>query len=67
MSATKEWFDFVAKAGDVITALEHARENLDDAIRFTREIESAAKSDDCGGLPRLGFAVAGEANRLPKC
>jgi len=61
MSATNVQFDFVAKADDLITALEHARENLDAALRLAREIEAAAKSDDCGGLPRLGFAVAGEA------
>jgi hypothetical protein len=48
----------------LITALENAREELDRALDLTVEIADAARSDDCGGLRRLGFAVAGEAESL---
>jgi hypothetical protein len=64
MSATVQSLDFLEKAEGLVTALEDAREELDRAAEIVREIAAAASGDDCGGLPRLGFAVAAEAESL---
>jgi hypothetical protein len=61
MSATKTLIDFPAKAREVLDALETSKASLATAERLTGELAAAARTDNNGGLPRLGFAVMSEA------
>jgi hypothetical protein len=61
MSATQTLIDFPAKAREALDALETSKASLAKAEHLIGELAAAARSDDNGGLPRLGFAVMSEA------
>ncbi len=61
MSTAADFVTAVEELEQVITSIATARDRADLLIRHIVEM---AKSDDNGGLPRLGYAVLGEAKSL---
>jgi hypothetical protein len=64
MSATATLIDFPAKARELASTIEALQGNLNRVLALSAEIAAAAAADDNGGLPRLGFAIHGEAESL---